>query len=241
MARYKTKTFTEYDINNIINLYDIGYDMNKIRDVTNIALNIIRKYLVMEYDNKIPITKEESNYYRRLYQKGKSLAEIALETGRTVSVIRPYVKDLIAKDEKIKKQKEINKFKEYKSHINIDSVLTMYFNSKYTIYDIAKYYSVSDSDVKNIIQDHINKNCNKINFKYLFELPLDVTKVKLFRDFFCDVGDIYSTTIINSNFEPENIKFTILEKYSNIVTTTYKDFQYRDILLNCKCINRKKK
>ena len=39
MAKYKTKTFTDEDVNNIVNLYNIGYDINKIREVTGIAAN----------------------------------------------------------------------------------------------------------------------------------------------------------------------------------------------------------
>lgn len=240
MAKYKTKTFTDEDVNNIVNLYNIGYDINKIREVTGIAANLIRKYLVMKYDNKIPITKDESSYYRRLYQRGKTLSEISVETGRTVSVIRPYVKDLIAKDEKIKEQKEIEKIKLNKSSISTDNVLMIYFDSEYGIHDIAKYYSVSDSVIEFIIKNHINKHCHIINFNSLFEKPLTITKIKLFRDFFCNIGDWYSIQVINSDFETETIKFSILEKYSNIVVTTYKDFKYRDILLNCKPINKKK-
>ena len=230
MATYKTKNFTENDINNIINLYDFGYSMQQIKDVTNISIDIIKKYLVMKYDSKIPITEDEICYFKEAYKSGKDLTDISNVTGRTTSVIRNYVKDLISDREKLKEEKKIKDIMNHKLNMNDSDIINIYLSSEYTIYDIAKYYEVSDNIIRNIIKEWVY---NKISYSNLFEVPITVAKIKIFRDFYCSKGDKYNINITTPSGEIKNVTITIDKLYPKVVTTD------KDILFKAELVYRK--
>ena len=236
MPTYKTKNFTERDINNIINLYDLGYSMEQIQNITNIDLDIIKKYLVMKYDSKIPITEDEICYFKEAYKSGKDLTDISHSTGRTISVIRNYIKNLIGNRERSEKEKKIQEFINHKSSMNASDVINIYLNSAYTIHDIAKYYNTSDNNIKEIIKKWVY---NKISYDSLFEVPIDIIKAKIFRDFYCNKGDKYSIDITTPSGELKNIVITIDGLYPKVITTDNGSFTYRDLILKAKLVSRK--
>lgn len=236
MPTYKTKNFTERDIGNIINLYDLGYSMEQIQNITNIDLDIIKKYLVMKYDSKIPITEDEICYFKEAYKSGKDLTDISHSTGRTISVIRNYIKNLIGNRERSEKEKKMQEFINHKSSMNASDVINIYLNSAYTIHDIAKYYNTSDNNIKEIIRKWVY---NKISYDSLFEVPIDIIKAKIFRDFYCNKGDKYSIDITTPSGELKNIVITIDELYPKVITTDNGSFTYRDLILKAKLVSRK--
>ncbi len=236
MPTYKTKNFTERDIGNIINLYDLGYSMEQIQNITNIDLDIIKKYLVMKYDSKIPVTEDEICYFKEAYKSGKDLTDISHSTGRTISVIRNYIKNLIGNRERSEKEKKMQEFINHKSSMNASDVINIYLNSAYTIHDIAKYYNTSDNNIKEIIKKWVY---NKISYDSLFEVPIDIIKAKIFRDFYCNKGDKYSIDITTPSGELKNIVITIDELYPKVITTDNGSFTYRDLILKAKLVSRK--
>lgn len=236
MPTYKTKNFTEKDINNIINLYDLGYSMKQIKNITDIDLDIIKRYLVMKYDSKIPITEDEIYYFREEYKSGKDLTDISYSTGRTISVIRNYIKNLITDRERSEEEKKMQNIMNHKAAMKNSDVIDIYLNSTYTIHDIAKYYNTSDDNIKEIIKKWIY---NKISYDSLFETPIDIIKVKIFRDFYCNKGDKYSIDIITPSGELKNIVITIDGLYPKVITTDNGSFTYRDLILKAKLVSRK--
>lgn len=236
MPTYKTKNFTERDISNIINLYDLGYSMEQIQNITNIDLDIIKKYLVMKYDSKISITEDEICYFKEAYKSGKDLTDISHSTGRTISVIRNYIKNLIYDRERSEKEKRMQEFINHKSYMNASDVINIYLNSAYTIHDIAKYYNTSDNNIKEIIRKWVY---NKISYDSLFEVPIDIIKAKIFRDFYCNKGDKYSIDITTPSGELKNIVITIDGLYPKVITTDNGSFTYRDLILKAKLVSRK--
>lgn len=235
MPIHKTR-ITETDINNIINLYDLGYSIDQINNITNIDINIIKKYLVMKYDSKIPITEEEIYYFKNEYKSGKSLIDISNSTGRTISVIRNYIKNLIFNKEKLEKDKKIQNIIDHKSSMTTSDILDMYLNSEYTISDIAKYYNTLDNNIKDIIKSYVY---DKIPYDSLFKNPINTIKIKIFKDFYCSKGDKYSIDIITPNKEIKNTIITINELYPKIIITDNGSFTYKDIILKAKLVSRK--
>ena len=232
MSKYRSKYIKDLDIKNIINLYDLGRSIEEIQYITNIDRNVIKKFLVMQYNDKIPITKEEIKYIRDLYKKCKIIPDISQKTGRTVSVIRYYLKDLITKENDKKDKEMMEKVLKIRSIIIPQDVIRIYLETGYDIKDIATYYNVNIDIIEKIIKDYIDKN---ITFESLFEKPFTKAKVKIFRDFFCKVGDKYN--IVNTN-NGENIDIIIKIKSTHIILTDKGSYQYKDIIFNGKKSNK---
>ena len=232
MSKYRSKYIKDLDIKNIINLYDLGRSIEEIQYITNIDRNVIKKFLVMQYNDKIPITKEEIKYIRDLYKKCKIIPDISQKTGRTVSVIRYYLKDLITKENDKKDKEMMEKVLKIRSIIIPQDVIRIYLETGYDIKDIATYYNVNIDIIEKIIKDYIDKN---ITFESLFEKPFTKAKVKIFRDFFCKVGDKYN--IINTS-NGKNINIIIKIKSTHIVLTDKGSYQYKDIIFNGKKSNK---
>jgi predicted DNA-binding protein YlxM (UPF0122 family) len=235
MPKYKTKNFTDADINNIINLYELGYSIQEIRDVTGIAKNVIKKYIVMKYDGKIPITSDEIAYFRKCFKSGKSLVDISSLTGRTASVIRTYIKDLISSKKEQEEEEKLRLVLKQKAEKNSRDILDIYLNSVYEMTDIAEYYEMPIDPIRDIIKSWVDK-CMPYN--RLFELPLDTTKIKIFKDFYCSPGDKYKIDILSPLGEYKSNTITIEKLYPKIIDTNKGSFTYKDIILKAKLVSR---
>lgn len=235
MPKYRSKNFTDADINNIINLYELGYSIQQIRDITKIAKDVIKKYLVIKFDNEIPITLDEKSYFRKIYKAGKSITEISHITGRNCSVIRRYIKDLITDKEKEEEHKENESILKKKANKNSEDIINIYLNSSYEISDIAKYYNTSNDSIRKVIKSWVDKYTT---YDKIFEKPINIIKEKIFKDFYCNIGDKYE--VIVHTFEDGNklSVATIKELYPKIVMTDKGSFSYRDIILDSKLISR---
>ncbi len=233
MPRHKIR-ITDTDVNNIIDLYKLNYSIDQIKAATNIASNIIRKYIVMEYGSKISITSDEISYFREAYESGKTLADISNDTGRSISIIRVHIRDLISSKEKIKEKNKLKKISNYKANMTPNNVIDIYLNTNYDIKDIAKYYNKQYDIIKEIIKKWVNIN---MPFEKIFSIPFDTAKMKIFRDFYCNIGDEYKT-IINDEGKLKNINYIIEDIYPKIVVTNKGHFTYKDIILNSELIHR---
>lgn len=233
MVRYKRKNITETDIRNIVNLYELKKDINYVSSITGINKKVVKRYLVMKYDTDIPLTDEEINDFRDLYNKGKSLTDISQITGRPVSVIRKYIKDLISNNNREDKLKRVKTILKSKINMNPDQIFDIYMNTGFDIKDIAKYYEAPIDVIETIIKTYVDKY---ISFDSVFEKPYTKGKIKVFKDFYCNIGDKYHLNFYkNSSYvsedEAKSKDIIIKKKSTNTVITENESFQYKDIIL----------
>lgn len=227
----------EKEIETIIKMYKEKKSLEEIAISTGFLKSTIRKCIILESDIKIPIDEEESKYFKELYKKDKTLFDISNITGRSIESIRPHLNTIIQKRRKKELEKRLKEFHSRISDMKDYDVIKIYMDCSYNISDIAKGYEESEELVRAIIENYVNTS---INYENLFKKPIRSINIKIFRDFFCEIGkeyyiNIYSDININSHHRPKKLysskKIIIKTKYPKIIITEEGEtYSYNDIL-----------
>lgn len=235
----KFKEPTQKEIKSIISMFKKGNSLEDIAISTGYLKSTVKKCIILESDIKVPIDEEESKYLKELYKKGKSLADISNMTGRSIETIRPHLNALIQRRKKKELDKKLKEFHSRISDMKDYDVIKIYMDCSYDISDIAKGYEESEDLVRAIVENYVRNN---INYENLFNKPIKSNNVKIFRDFFCEIGKEYyinthSEINSNSHHKPKMLhpskKIIIKAKYPKIVITgDNQSYSYNDIL-NC--------
>ena len=233
----KFKEPTQKEIKAIISMFKKGKSLEDIAISTGYLKSTVKKCIILESDVKIPIDEEESKYFKELYKKGKSLSDISSMTGRSIETIRPHLNALIQKMRKRELDKRLKEFHSHISDMKDYDVIKIYMDCSYDILDIAKGYEESEELVRAIIENYVR---NSINYENLFKKPIKSINVKIFRDFFCEIGKKYyidTFNSMNSHHAPKILHYPkeiiIKTKYPKIIIAEDgQSYSYNDIL-NC--------